>query len=37
VARRTAGMNTAAPAQTADKPPAKTSCTDEARVLMLCK
>jgi TRAP-type uncharacterized transport system substrate-binding protein len=37
VARREAGMTTAAPAQTADKAPVKSNCTDEARVLMLCK
>jgi uncharacterized protein len=37
VAHRAAGVNTAAPAETADKTPAKSNCSDEARVLMLCK
>jgi TRAP transporter TAXI family solute receptor len=37
VARREAGMTSATPAQTADKAPVKSNCTDEARVLMLCK
>jgi len=37
IAHRMATTNTASPAQTADKAPAKPNCTDEARVLMLCK
>jgi hypothetical protein len=37
VARREAGTTTPAPAQTAEKAPVKSNCTDEARVLMLCK
>ncbi len=37
VARRTAGMTNAAPAETADKVQPKSNCSDEARVLMLCK
>jgi TRAP-type uncharacterized transport system substrate-binding protein len=37
VARRAAAVTTEAPSQTADKALPKSNCTDEARVLMLCK